>query len=117
MAVVAAQSFEASDLDAAQVLGALPNPIMVIDRRGGISYANPAAEQFFQSGAAVLCRQHLRDLVPFGSPVLQLASQVFRERYSVSEYDVDLGTPRLGERLVLPVPLSGAYGRPLFAPL
>src|SRR5690606_32674055 len=100
MAVHAEQSFDAPNLDATQVLGALPTPIMVIDRQGGITYANPAAEQFFQSGAAVLCRQNLRDVVPFGSPVLQLASQVFRERYSVSEYDVDLGTPRLGERLV-----------------
>lgn len=110
MAVHVEHSFDAPNLDAAQVLGALPTPIMVIDRQGGITYANPAAEQFFQSGAAVLCRQNLRDLVPFGSPVLQLASQVFRERYSVSEYDVDLGTPRLGERLVdvqiSPVPES-----------
>ncbi len=110
MALHAEQDLDAPVLDAAQVLGALPNPIMVIDRVGGITYANPAAEQFFQSGAAVLCRQNLRDIVPFGSPVLQLAGQVFRERYSVSEYDVDLGTPRLGERLVdvqiSPVPES-----------
>ncbi|MFN4310657.1 MAG: two-component system sensor histidine kinase NtrB [Ferrovibrio sp.] len=91
---------EMPPIDAAQVLGAIPNPILVIGRQGDITYANPAAEQFFDSGAAVLCRQNLRDLVPFGSPVLQLVSQVFRERYSVSEYDVDLGSPRLGERLV-----------------
>ncbi|MFN4165872.1 MAG: two-component system sensor histidine kinase NtrB [Ferrovibrio sp.] len=90
----------APPIDATQVLGAIPNPILVIGRQGDIAYANPAAEQFFDSGAAVLARQNLRDLVPFGSPVLQLVSQVFRERYSVSEYDVDLGTPRLGERLV-----------------
>lgn len=90
----------APPIDATQVLGAIPNPILVIGRQGDVTYANPAAEQFFDSGAAVLARQNLRDLVPFGSPVLQLVSQVFRERYSVSEYDVDLGTPRLGERLV-----------------
>jgi two-component system nitrogen regulation sensor histidine kinase GlnL len=93
-------NIEMPAIDAAQVLGAIPNPILVIGSQGEIVYANPAAEQFFQAGAAVLCRQNLRDIVPFGSPVLQLASQVFRERYSVSEYDVDLGTPRLGERLV-----------------
>lgn len=90
----------APPIDATQVLGAIPNPILVVGRQGDITYANPAAEQFFDSGAAVLARQNLRDLVPFGSPVLQLVSQVFRERYSVSEYDVDLGSPRLGERLV-----------------
>lgn len=93
-------SYESNTIDAAQVLGAIPNPILVVGRQGDISYANPAAEQFFDSGAAVLCRQNLRDLVPFGSPVLQLFAQVFRERYSVAEYDVDLGSPRIGERLV-----------------
>lgn len=93
-------SCESNAIDAAQVLGAIPNPILVVGRQGDISYVNPAAEQFFDSGAAVLCRQNLRDLVPFGSPVLQLFAQVFRERYSVAEYDVDLGSPRLGERLV-----------------
>ncbi|MFN3400508.1 MAG: two-component system sensor histidine kinase NtrB [Ferrovibrio sp.] len=94
------ESYESNTIDAAQVLGAIPNPILVVGRQGDISYVNPAAEQFFDSGAAVLCRQNLRDLVPFGSPVLQLFAQVFRERYSVAEYDVDLGSPRLGERLV-----------------
>jgi two-component system nitrogen regulation sensor histidine kinase GlnL len=94
------ESYESRSIDAAQVLGAIPNPILVVGRQGDISYVNPAAEQFFDSGAAVLCRQNLRDLVPFGSPVLQLFAQVFRERYSVAEYDVDLGSPRLGERLV-----------------
>ncbi|WP_374304561.1 nitrogen regulation protein NR(II) [Ferrovibrio sp.] len=96
----AEQQMVAPPIDATQVLGAIPNPILVVGRQGDITYANPAAEQFFDSGAAVLARQNLRDLVPFGSPVLQLVSQVFRERYSVSEYDVDLGSPRLGERLV-----------------
>lgn len=88
------------DFDTSQVLGALPTPILVVGDEGEIFYANPAAEQFFDSGAAFLYRQNLRDLVPFGSPVLQLIAQVFRERYTVSEYDVDLGSPRLGERLV-----------------
>lgn len=96
----AERSIDMSDIDAMQVLGAIPNPILVVGSQGEIIYANPAAEQFFDSGAAVLYRQNLRDLVPFGSPVLQLVSQVFRERYNMSEYDVDLGSPRLGERLV-----------------
>lgn len=87
-------------VDATQILGAIPNPILVVSRAGAISYVNPAAEQFFDSGAAMLCRQNIRDLVPFGSPILQLLAQVFRERYSVAEYDVDLGSPRLGEKLV-----------------
>jgi len=85
----------------------------VIDRHGDIAYANPAAEQFFDSGWAVLCRQNIRDLVPFGSPVLSLVSQVQRDRYNVVEYDLDLGSPRIGERLVdvqvSPVPEQSDY--------
>lgn len=87
-------------LDPSLVLGAIPNPILVLDGTGDIEYANPAAEQFFDSGLAMLSRQNIRDVVPFGSPILELVSQVQRDRYVVSEYDVDLGSPRLGERLV-----------------
>jgi len=89
-----------SMLDPSLVLGAIPNPILVLDGTGDIEYANPAAEQFFDSGLAMLSRQNIRDVVPFGSPILELVSQVQRDRYVVSEYDVDLGSPRLGERLV-----------------
>jgi len=98
--IPASGGIDPPQIDTAQVLGALPNPILVVGDEGEIYYANPAAEQFFDSGAAFLYRQNLRDLVPFGSPVLQLIAQVFRERYNVSEYDVDLGSPRLGERMV-----------------
>lgn len=87
-------------LDAALVLGSIPNPILVLGPQGVIAYVNPAAEQFFDSGSAMLCRQNIRDIVPFGSPILQLVGQVQRDRYTVSEYDVDLGSPRIGERLV-----------------
>ncbi|WP_291001972.1 ATP-binding protein [Ferrovibrio sp.] len=88
------------NLDAALVLGSIPNPILVLGKQGVIAYVNPAAEQFFDSGSAMLCRQNIRDIVPFGSPILQLVGQVQRDRHTVSEYDVDLGSPRLGERLV-----------------
>src|ERR1044072_909010 len=43
----------------------------------------------------------LRDLVPFGSPLLALIDQVRARGAAVNEYKVDLGTPRNpGERLV-----------------
>jgi two-component system nitrogen regulation sensor histidine kinase GlnL len=100
-------------VDAVAILGALPDPIVVVDPKGRIQHANPAAEQFFDAGAAVLCRQILSDLVPFGSPVLALVSQVREQGSVVSEYDVDLSTPRLGNRAVdiqvSPVPEAAGF--------
>src|SRR5205823_4033991 len=46
-------------------------------------------------------RHMLRDLVPFGSPLLALVDQVRARGAAVNEYKVDLGTPRNpGEHLV-----------------
>jgi len=48
-----------------------------------------------------LRRHMLRDLVPFGSPLLPLIDQVRQRGAAVNEYKVDLSTPRNpGERLV-----------------
>ena len=66
---------------------------------GGILYANQAAEQFFAMGIGFLLRQKLADLVPFGSPLLQLVQQTRERGASIAERNVDLSTPRFGERL------------------
>ncbi|MGE5535612.1 MAG: PAS domain-containing protein, partial [Acidobacteriota bacterium] len=58
------------------VLHALPHPVITIAADGTIANANVAAEQFFQASAAMLRRHMLRDLVPFGSPLLTLIEQV-----------------------------------------
>ena len=49
----------------------------------------------------MLRRHLLRELVPFGSPLLTLIEQVRQRGAAVNEYKVDLATPRNpGERLV-----------------
>jgi two-component system, NtrC family, nitrogen regulation sensor histidine kinase GlnL len=83
------------------VLDAMPNPLLVLDADDRICMVNIAAEDFFQSGAAVLMRYGLLDLVPFSSPVLQSVKQVREAASIVNEYGVGVGTPRLGgERIV-----------------
>jgi two-component system nitrogen regulation sensor histidine kinase GlnL len=82
------------------VLAALPDPIVVVGADGVIAFANPAAEQFFATGASVLAKQKFDDLVPFGSPLLALIQQVRRDGNAVSEHDIDLGTPKFGIRSV-----------------
>jgi two-component system, NtrC family, nitrogen regulation sensor histidine kinase GlnL len=83
------------------VLDALPNPLIVLDCADRICMVNAAAEDFFQSGAAVLMRYTLQDLVPFSSPVINSVHQVREAASVVNEYGVGVGTPRLGgERIV-----------------
>ena len=83
------------------VVNALPHPIIMVAEDGRIIEANVAAEAFFEASAAMLRRHSLRDLVPFGSPVLALIDQVRSRGAAVNEYRVELGTPRNpGERIV-----------------
>jgi len=83
------------------VINALPHPVIMVAADGKIADANVAAEQFFESSISVLRRHLVRDLVPFGSPLLALIDQVRRSGAAVNEYKVDLATPRNpGERLV-----------------
>jgi two-component system nitrogen regulation sensor histidine kinase GlnL len=82
-------------------LNALPHPVIMVGPTGKIADANVAAEQFFEASIPMLRRHMLRDLVPFGSPLLPLIEQVRQRGAVVNEYKVDLSTPRNpGERLV-----------------
>ena len=83
------------------VLNALPHPVLMVAPDGKIAEANAAAEAFFEVSMLLLRRHQLRDLVPFGSPLLALIDQVRKRGSAVNEYRVDLSTPRNpGERLV-----------------
>ncbi|MGY4624540.1 two-component system sensor histidine kinase NtrB [Bradyrhizobium sp. USDA 4486] len=83
-----------SDSDA--ILDALPNPVLLIGPDGKIVGANIATEAFFEISTQFLRRQSLKELVPFGSPLLALIDQVRSSNSPVNEYKVDLGTPRMG---------------------
>jgi two-component system, NtrC family, nitrogen regulation sensor histidine kinase GlnL len=83
------------------VLNALPLPVVIVGADGKIADGNVAAENFFEASVPLLRRQMLRDLVPFGSPLLALVEQVRQRGAAVNEYKVDLSTPRNpGDRLV-----------------
>src|SRR5260370_1639329 len=50
-------------------------------------------------GVGLLLKQKLGDLLPFGSPLLQLIGQARERGAWIAERNVDLSTPRLGERV------------------
>jgi len=85
---------DASDGEA--ILNALPNPVLVVSPDGRIVDANMAAESFFEMSTQFLQRQSLKEIIPFGSPLLTLIDQVRDNGSPVNEFRVDLGTPRIG---------------------
>jgi two-component system nitrogen regulation sensor histidine kinase GlnL len=86
---------------AGAVLNALPHPVVTVAQDGRISGANQAAEIFFQNSRAVLVRHDLAQFVPFGSPLFSLIEQVRASGAPVTEYRVDISSPRLGpDRMV-----------------
>jgi two-component system, NtrC family, nitrogen regulation sensor histidine kinase GlnL len=82
--------------DSDAILNALPNPVLLVAPDGKIADANIAAESFFETSVQLLRRQLLKELIPFGSPLLALVDQVRAIGSPVNEYKVDLGTPKIG---------------------
>jgi len=101
MSDVALRTTKVPTGSAGAVLNALPLPVIMVASDGKIADANVAAETFFEVSAPLLRRYELKDLVPFGSPLLALIDQVRTRGAAVNEYKVDLSTPRNpGDRLV-----------------
>ena len=90
-------------IDAAELLNALPDPILAIAPDGRIADANTAAEAFFETGRAALTRQKLSDLLPFGSPLLALVSFVRDHGATVNEYRVDIGSVKFSSDRIVDV--------------
>ncbi|NNG02969.1 MAG: PAS domain-containing protein [Inquilinus sp.] len=90
----------AEAVDPRQVLNALPQPVIVLDRDGIIRFVNFDAQLFFGAGESMLLGFPLSDWLPEDSPVFSLIHQVFSAGSSVSEYGLTLETPRIGIHLV-----------------
>jgi two-component system nitrogen regulation sensor histidine kinase GlnL len=82
------------------MLAAVTHPLIGVNAKGMIIFANPPAEQFLDMSAAMLKRQSLPGMLPFGSPVLSLMEQVRDYGTTVSEYGIEIATPRLSPRSV-----------------
>lgn len=99
--------------DATRLLNALPQPVLAIEPDGEIREVNTAAENFFEMGRTTLLRCRLADVVPFGSPLLDLFADAIESASSVNGYKIDISTPRSGLGRVVDVyfaPLPGESG-------
>jgi two-component system nitrogen regulation sensor histidine kinase GlnL len=88
------------DVEPAAILAVLPDPVLVVDPANRLTYANAAAEQFFEASAASLHGLPLDELLPADSPVMALIESVRKTGHSVSEYGVQIETPRLRSHTV-----------------
>ncbi len=96
------------------VFDAMPNPILILGLANTISFANSAAEDFFQTSGSVLCRMSFTELVPFSSPILQSVEQVRNQQGTVLEYSVAIGTPKVGGERIIDVQTSPIPDEPGF---
>jgi two-component system nitrogen regulation sensor histidine kinase GlnL len=87
-------------VDPATVLGALPDPVIVIDEDNFILWVNNAGEQFLDASASTLRGCALADLLPADSPLFNLIEAVRRNDSSIAEYGVPIETPRLGAHVM-----------------
>ncbi len=95
---------------AALVLNALPHAVVMVDEDGYIISANWEAEAFLSASLSHLTNHKLQEFMPFGSPVLNLLEQVRERAGPVSEYRVDLSSPRLGEEKLVDIYASPVGG-------
>ncbi|MEQ8604103.1 MAG: ATP-binding protein [Marivibrio sp.] len=82
------------------ILEALPEPVLVVDQKDDVVFVNGAAESFFAGSRVSLFGQNLQALIPHDSPLLALVAKVRRSQSSMTEYGVQLQTPRIGRHLL-----------------
>ena len=82
------------------ILNALADPVFVVGANNEIVYLNLAAEQFFQTSMSAMMGLSLASVIPEDSPVLALIYKVRMTGNSVSQYDVQVQTPRIGDHTV-----------------
>ncbi len=98
MTTNASASFSSNEMG---ILNALPHPVFVLGPTNEFVFVNSDAEQFFSASSASLAKRDLGHFIPHDSPIFGLIDQVREHDSRISEYRVDVSSPRLGgERLV-----------------
>lgn len=85
---------------AEKLLSGLSNPVIALDGQDRIVYVNIAGEEFFGSSWGILHNTPLSSLIDSGHAVFELVKRSRLTRASVSDQDMTITSPRLGQRLV-----------------
>jgi two-component system nitrogen regulation sensor histidine kinase GlnL len=88
--------------DMAQIMSALPVPVVLLDADNRFRFVNHAAEQFLGISVSGLSQLRLRDIVPEDNPLFLLVEQVRRSgatvSATVSDHDMSVDSPRLSKQ-------------------
>lgn len=86
--------------DAEAIFEAIADALLLIDGEDVIRAVNPAAEQFFAASETYLSGSALGDLVQFDSPLIALAAKARDGFAAITEYNLELLSPRNEPRVV-----------------
>lgn len=87
-------------LDALSVLNAIASAVLVLDQNDRIVFINAAGEQLFDSSMGHLKGVALAELIAADTQTFLLIHQARRDSSAVSEYEVEINTPRTGARVM-----------------
>ena len=90
------QGFRQADHTA--MMESLPVPVVLLDARDRIQYANSAAENFLGLSLLQMRGHALTEMLPSDNPIFQLVTQVRRRGLTVVEHELVLEGPRLLRR-------------------
>ncbi|NOZ43317.1 MAG: PAS domain-containing protein, partial [Alphaproteobacteria bacterium] len=76
------------------ILNSLPDSIIAVDQDNQVIYVNNAAESLFSSGARLLLKHKLEQLVPADSPLVAIVNHCRVDKTGISEYDIMLDSPK-----------------------
>jgi two-component system, NtrC family, nitrogen regulation sensor histidine kinase GlnL len=84
--------------DIAQIMGALPIAVVVLDEDDRFRFVNYAAEEFLGSSAAYLQGRRLDEFLPADNPVFLLIERARVEGLTLGEHELTFEGPRISHR-------------------
>jgi len=100
-------------IDAVAVLNALPSAVMVLDAENRVADVNMAAEDLIGASRGYTVGRSVREWIPEDSPIAHMVEVARDKHASLSDYDLQLESPKLGQRVVnlqvAPVPEMPGY--------
>ena len=82
------------------ILEGLPHPVLVVDVADRVIFANPAGEDLLQHSSEALIGTALAEYLPEDNPLFSLIAMARSRRNSASDFEIRLGSPRIGEHSV-----------------
>ena len=94
------QDVNSNQLTTEIILNSLGSAVLVVNHLGELKYANSNAEQLFENSATQLIGSSIDELLPGRGPVYHLIMQTLEGSINVSEYGIELESPKIAKQLI-----------------